>query len=190
MTLLCKLKAIHNALAVAAILFGLWLLLRPDTSAVLLCRLLGLCALAVGAAKIAGYFSDDPYRLAFQFDFALGVFTLLTGAFLLFRTGSVLRFLPLLIGLYIVVESVFRLQGALDARRFGLRSWWVLLLAALVTGVFGALLLFAPFGSRLLTQACGLAILISGVASLIFTCLTVHISKKNDNIIEGDFTVR
>ena len=53
---------------------GLALLLWPETAAGL-CVLLGAAVIACGAVKLMGYFSDDLYRLAFQFDLAAGLLT-------------------------------------------------------------------------------------------------------------------
>lgn len=48
-------------------------------SALFFCRVIGAVSLFYGVSKILGYFSHDLYNLAFQFDLALGVFTLIFG---------------------------------------------------------------------------------------------------------------
>ena len=51
-----------------------------------------------GAEKIIGYFSRDMYRLAFQFDLALGIFVAIIGVILLLRPGRVLERVDFIVG--------------------------------------------------------------------------------------------
>ena len=188
MTLLRKLKAVHNTLAAVAILFGLWLLLRPDTSAVLLCRLLGMCALAVGAAKIAGYFLDDPYRLAFQFDLAFGILLIALSVVILIRPENMMSFLCIVLGIAILADGLFKIQTALDARRFGLRTWWLILSLAIIAGVIGAVLVFRPTESaRIVTMLLGMSLLAEGILNLcVALCAVKIIRHQQPDVIEID----
>ena len=55
---------------------GIALVIWPEMDRTLLRILIGVCFVITGGARIFGYFSNDLYRLAFQFDFAFGVFSL------------------------------------------------------------------------------------------------------------------
>ena len=168
------------------LLAGLVLLIWPRFTAELVCFLLGILCAVYGVVKLFGYFSRDPYRLAFQFDLALGIFLLILGAVLLFSPNALLSLLPVLVGLFTVVSGVFKLQTALDARRFGMGKWWGMLLLSLSVILIGAVLLVRPFQSALLAiRIMGLAILLSGVQDLTTTAYTVN-TRSNGVILDVD----
>ena len=56
------------------VLVGLFLLLFNKLTVMQEVIMIGALCIMVGGAKILGYFSNDLYRLAFQFDFASGLF--------------------------------------------------------------------------------------------------------------------
>ena len=169
------------------LLAGLLLLVVPNLESTTGQRiLLGILFGLTGAAKLFGYFSKDPYRLAFQFDLALGIFFLVRGAALLFFSHALLSLLPVLVGVFTVVGGVFKLQTAFDARRFGMGKWWGMLLLSLAVIAIGAILLVRPFQSAMLAvQFMGLAILLSGIQDLTTTAYTVK-TKPNGVIIDVD----
>lgn len=116
---------ICSVLLIAA---GIYIMIKPYASAIIFCRVIGAVSLFYGISKILGYFSHDLYNLAFQFDLALGVFTLIFGLILLLRSARVVAFMPAILGVFVLVDGVFKLQTAVDAKRFGLSNWWLILL--------------------------------------------------------------
>lgn len=162
-------------------LFGLTLILFPGISAQVLCGIVGGISVVYGLAKIAGYFSNDLYNLAFQFDLALGVFVLALGVLLLLHPAAVLAVFPVVIGLFILVDGVFKLQTSLDARRFGLGSWWLILCGALLCVACGLLLVLNPFESaKALIVLVGVSLLADGAQNLFNALYTVKIIKRAD----------
>lgn len=181
-----QIKWIYLLLDLLWLLAGLALLIWPGFSSMLICRCLGVLCLVYGIIKLFGYFSKDPYRLAFQFDLALGIFFLVLGAALLFFSHALLSLLPVLVGVFTVVGGVFKLQTAFDARRFGMGKWWGMLLLSLAVIAIGAILLVRPFQSAMLAvRFMGLAILLSGIQDLTTTAYTVK-TKPNGVIIDVD----
>lgn len=161
---------------------GLFLILRPDTSASLLCIVAGAFLVLFGACKIFGYFTYDAYQLAFQFDLALGIFSALLGVVLLVHPGRVLSIVSILLGLFVLVDGVFKLQTAGDARRFGLPHWWLILVGGILCIAAGAFLIFDPFdGGRLMMITVGVSLLIDGIQNLFNALYTVRILHRLKN---------
>ena len=181
-----QIKGTYLLLDILWLLGGLALLIWPDTSTTLICRALGILCAIYGVVKLFGYFSKDPYRLAFQFDLALGIFCLILGIVLLFFSNTLLCLLPVLVGLFTVVSGAFKLQTALEAKRFGMEKWWAMLLLSLAVIAVGAVLLVRPFQSAMLAfQFMGLAIVLYGIQDLTTTAYTVK-TKPNGIIIDVD----
>ena len=119
------------------------------------------------------------FNLAFQFDLALGVFTLIFGLILLLRSARVVAFMPAILGVFVLVDGVFKLQTAVDAKRFGLSNWWLILLGSLICALFGLLLIIDPFsGNSVLKTFVGLSLAIDGLQNLFNAFYTVKILKN------------
>ena len=104
--------------------------------------LAGVILIAYGIIKIIGYFSKDLYCLAFQYDFACGIFLILLGIAVLcigarFKDSSLLAAL----GVLTLLDSLLSIQTALDSKKFGLSSWNYILIFSLITGTFGVLVI-------------------------------------------------
>ena len=167
---------ICSVLLIAA---GVYIMIKPYASAIIFCRVIGAVSLFYGVSKILGYFSHDLYNLAFQFDLALGVFTLIFGLILLLRSARVVAFMPAILGVFVLVDGVFKLQTAVDAKRFGLSNWWLILLGSLICALFGLLLIIDPFsGNSVLMTFVGLSLAIDGLQNLFNAFYTVKILKN------------
>lgn len=180
-----KMKTIKQAkwcyiiCSVLLIAAGVYIMVRPYASAIIFCRVIGAVSLFYGVSKILGYFSHDLYNLAFQFDLALGVFTLIFGLILLLRSARVVAFMPAILGVFVLVDGVFKLQTAVDAKRFGLSNWWLILLGSLICALFGLLLIIDPFsGNNVLMTFVGLSLAIDGLQNLFNAFYTVKILKN------------
>ena len=60
---------------------------------------------------------------------------LLLGLILLCNPVGFTTFVHFLIGIVVLTDSMFKLQTAFDAKRFGISNWWVIGLTSLLTGV-------------------------------------------------------
>lgn len=179
MSLIQKVKRAYITLSAAVILLGVVILLFPQISMKVLCFISGLLVTALGVVKLFGYFTNDLYRLAFQFDFAFGILSLAVGAVMLVHPENVVRAVPVLIGFITLADSAFKLQTSYDAKRFGLHRWWCILLLACVGAVLGVLLILHPMkGASALMTLMGLALIAGGVQNLCIVLYTVKEAKK------------
>ena len=104
--------------------------------------LAGVILIAYGIIKIISYFSKDLYCLAFQYDFACGIFLIVLGIATLcissrFKDSSLLAAL----GILILLDSLLSIQTALDSKKFGLSSWKYILIFSIITGTLGVLVI-------------------------------------------------
>ena len=179
---MCSAAFVKRGFAAASAAFmaaGLYLLACPGMPSAV-CLFLGVVFVVYGVVKLMGYFSDDLYRLAFQFDLGVGILTILVGAVLLLRLRDRLALLPMVIGAFVLVDSVLRLQTALDARHFGMGKWWVLLAGAAAGAVMGAiLLLLVVENGRSLTRLLGLTLLVDGGENLLACLYTVKVPRRS-----------
>lgn len=144
--------------------------------------LLGILFGMTGAAKIFGFFSNDLYRLAFQYDFAYGIFCELLTLLLVLSPSQNYEVLYLLLVVYVLMDALLKVQMSLDARRFGMRSWGAILGTALglvALGAFAAAAIQAELVRALFLV--GLALALDGVENCWITAYTVRIRAKKKN---------
>lgn len=162
------------------------LIARPGLSAGLIGRVLGGAMILFGAVKLVGYFSRDLYRLAFQYDLGFGLLLIALGVLVLLRPAQVLDFIFTALGVAVLTDGLYKVQIAVDARRFGISTWWLTLILAIAAGAVGLALVFRPWDSvRLLTILLGAALLAEGVLNLCVAVSTVKIvNHQRPDVIE------
>lgn len=191
MSFVKTLKVVSALASVGLIAMGVCLMIWPGASAAAICAAMGVLAIIYGAVRMVGYFCNDLYRLAFQFDLAVGLLSILVGGVLLLRADRVMAYLPILIGVFLLVDSVLRFQTAMDAKAFGMGKWWVILAAAILGAVLGVWLLVRPGESAVdLVRLLGLALVIDGGENLLAGLYTVKTPRRSAAVVvEGEYTV-
>lgn len=175
-------KIINVVSAALMMLAGVLLIFLPaleQAQRILLAILFGL----TGAAKIFGYYSNDLYRLAFQFDLSTGIFCELLTLLILFSPSHAVSLLPTLLTVFVVIDALLKLQIALDARRFGMHGWLAILLTAVLVCIVGGASLYF-FWRGFLTPMCavGIALAVDGAENIWITAYTVRVRAKKKNL--------
>ena len=162
----------------------------PDISITMIGISMGIAMIAFGIVKLVGYFSRDLFRLAFQFDLELGILLLVLGLIVLIRPDDLMTFICIALGISILTDGLFKVQIALDSKRFGIKSWWVILALAVVAGTIGVFLIFRSAKSaQFLTVLLGVSILAEGILNLYTVISTVLIIKhQQPDVIEIEYS--
>ena len=162
----------------------------PDISITMIGISMGIAMIVFGIVKLVGYFSRDLFRLAFQFDLELGILLLVLGLIVLIRPNDLMAFICITLGISILTDGLFKVQIALDSKRFGIKSWWVILALAVVAGTIGVFLIFRSAKSaQFLTVLLGVSILAEGILNLYTVISTVLIIKhQQPDVIEIEYS--
>ena len=174
-----RIKALYITISILSLLAGIALVIWPGASVITICYVVGSAAILVGAVRLAGYFSKDSYNLNFQFDFAMGLVFLILGTVLIFHPGDTVAVLHFSVGILVLVDSVFKLQTALDAKHFGLKKWWVMLLCALLCAGLGLVLVILSFRTaEILVRVTGAALVVNSGENILTAGYTVKSKKR------------
>ena len=179
----------YIVLSAVLCVLGLVLILFPEFSASMLGVACGIVLILFGIVKLVGYFSRDLYRLAFQYNLACGCLLILLCAVMLLRPDSLLNFICVALGIYILTDGLFKIQIAVDARHFGLRCWWLILTEAILAAILGLVLIFRLTDSaRVLTVLLGITMLAEGILNLSTVITAVKIVKnQKPDVIDAEF---
>lgn len=186
-------KTLTIIISIISIAIGIAFLIFPKTSLSTLCLITGILTVIYGLAKIVGYYSDDAFCLAFQFDLALGVLALIFGIILIVRPKYIVSFFPVLMGIAILTSGLFTFQTSRESKIFGIKYWLVLSIVSVFCVGIGLVLIFNPFESAVaMTSVVGASIILSGIERLTVALLTVKKRRKNrvdeNGFIEVDYT--
>ena len=170
-----KWKWIFIGIACAMMLLGLCLVIWPQISATVLCYLFGALILVTGVIRIVCYIRRGISAFFHYYELPLGLLDILLAVFFFSRSRYVVLALPVVIGIMIMVESIFELQMAIDLKRLGLGRWWSMLALSILSILFSFLLILDPFeGSTTLMIFIGLTLIVDGIQSL---CSVIYASR-------------
>lgn len=177
----------YIVLSGAMFVLGLLLVFAPDFSITVLGTLCGVLLILFGVVKLIGYFSKDLYQLAFQYDLALGILLIVLGMALLARPERLFTFFCITLGLFFLMDGLLKIHISLEAKAFGIRTWWVILTVSAITSGCGGTLLFQPSESmRVLAVLLGLALLFESILNVCTVITSVKvIGNQQPDIIES-----
>ena len=173
------LKSIRNSLILSSLLYivlGVVLLVMPELSLGFACLLIGGAVVIYGVVRLAAYLRGGP--AADKLDLVLGVLLILLGLFLLIWIRFLLAFVPVVLGIYIQIDSFGSLKRSLDMKALGFGRWWVSFLVAAALAICGLVMVLNPFGTiEGLVMFIGLGFLIDGVTTLVNTILLERLRR-------------
>ncbi|MFR6092167.1 MAG: HdeD family acid-resistance protein [Faecalibacterium prausnitzii] len=153
---------------------GIFLLMVPGTALNVVCCALGGVVLACAAVQLVRYFVVERGVFQSQLTLISGLVCLALGAFLIIRSDVVVRVLPIVFGLFVIFDSLGRIQNALELRRCGYPSWKIFLLLAVLSVVLGIVMVVDPFGTmETLVMAIGLILILEAALNLLSALYTM-----------------
>lgn len=170
-------------------LAGLCILFAPTPRAADIGLFLGIAMLLFGAVKLVGYFSRDLFRLAFQDDLQFGILLIILGGITLSKRENAVNFLCVAYGICTVADGLFRAKTALEAKRFGIRSWYVTMALSVLTGLMGIVIIAWPQTALTMAQMLlGLSMVLEGGLSLSVAITMVKIiNHQRPDIVDVEY---
>ena len=135
-----KLKWNLILMSVLYLALGVFLLLVPGTALNVVCYALGAVVLVCAVIQLVRYFAVERGIFQSQLTLISGLICLGLGAFLIFRSDVVVRILPIVFGLFVIFDSLGRIQNALELRKCQYPSWKGFLLLAVLSIVLGIIM--------------------------------------------------
>lgn len=168
-------KSGYILISVLFYLTGIICIMIPGINAKAAAAAGGIILIIYGIIKITGYFSKDLYCLAFQYDFACGLLLIVLGIVVLIAGQKFKEHLLSGLGILILLDSLLSIQTSLDAKRFGLSSWPVILLSSVLSGISGAALIIT--NAQIIA---GYSLLMEGFMRHYIVMCTVYLTPDYD----------
>lgn len=168
----------YIVLSITICVLGIVMILSPGDSVAILGRLIGIVLILFGIVRIIGYLSKDLYRLAFQHDLALGILSIALGSIIVLRRNWAINGLSIMLGVETIIGALLKLQTALDAKVFGLNTWWLILLMAILANAAGIALIAFPQESMIhMMRWIGITMLTEGILDLCVVLCAVRVAS-------------
>lgn len=158
------------SIVVSLILFviGLMLLLYSDTIIKMVSIILGIVLIVAGIVMIVRYFKEDNRTFLTGFNFGYGIISMIAGSALILNPTIVGSLLPFVIGIWVIISSIIRLEGVFYLRQTGSDKWITPLVLAIISLICGILCVFGPFlVASIIVQFIGVIMMIYAVVDII-----------------------
>lgn len=149
------------------VIFSLFLIFKPETTLNLFVTLFGILLLLDGIWQLYVYFKNNRQGVTINMKLVKGVIIAIIGIFTLFNTKVIISILPLVIGAWIIIKSLLKLQLVSELRKTNAPNWKLLLIYSIITIVLGIIIVLNPFDTAVaITVMAGIFLLISELADL------------------------
>lgn len=163
-------------LSAACIALGLTLIVHPGFTGIAICRTAGAAGVALGAVKAYSALRWPDGGWLLRTDVTISVLLLAFGIFALVYPQGVLSVLPIVLGVYLLMECAVKIQRALALKQFGYIRWWIALAMGILAAVMGILLIVRPFqAAEAMLIFLGACLAVDGASELwILWCMAAH----------------
>ena len=161
------------------LLFGILLFIFPETVIKSVAIAMGVIFIMIGVIPIINYFRFRATGFTTTFSFLLGIFCIVAGLILLMNENILGTIIPILTGVWMIINSINRISISMDLRDDKIPFWVITFIYAILTLVAGVLLILDPVnGGKLVTKTIGIIICVYSVLDVIDLILIRIKAKK------------
>lgn len=175
-----------NALltAILSAIYGLVLIIWPDTSAKTLCYVIGAVIIIVGLLYVIQYARKDVRKDFYRNDLVYGLFAIALGIMALIKVQVVESIIPVVLGIIVLFSGIVKLQNAFDLLRMKYSNWPVVMILSAINIIFAIILIVEPvWVVNALFRLIGIGLLFGGVTDLVTMLFFTNKIKTEDSDI-------
>lgn len=160
-----KLKWDSIIVAALTIILGLLCVILPKGSGTALTYIFGAALVAMGITAVVRYFWG--LRLISDMSLVIGTLMITLGVFTLINPSAIQAILVVLLGVFIIIDSMTEISESIYCARANVSGWFWLFLASVLTLGLGVVVTFSNFETVMILA--GIALIIEGLKRLIIT---------------------
>ena len=131
-------------ISILMLIVSLFLIFMPFSSAVTVILIFGIFTIIDGIVHIVSYFRTEPDNKLANFEFAEGIMGIIAGILILSCADALVLFMPIMIGTWIIVKSIAKMQIALNMRSSQESNWILVLVLSIITLLIGIFIILNP----------------------------------------------
>ena len=140
-----KMQGSYIVMAVAYVVFGLSLLIKPELSTTVICYAIGAVCVIYAVANLIKYFTGSMNRMYIEPDFVLSVIICVFGIVTIVRPSVIISILPFIVGIVLVFSGLIKVQDGINLKRFNYDRWFLVLGFAVISVILCIVVLLNPF---------------------------------------------
>ena len=160
--------------SIVFLLIGVLLLVKPTEIISIIVDIIGISVIVLGVFGVIRYFRTK--NESFNFDLMYGIICIIAGALIISNVKVVASFLPVILGIWMIGNSIIKIQYAMNLKDYAESNWLTVMIISVLSLAAGILFVFNPFkGAKLLTQGLGIALCLYAIIDIVNAILL----KKN-----------
>lgn len=157
----------YLVVAVVCLVLGAALLVNPLLSLEIVCYAIGIALIVAG---IVGCYNGARRRYAGGPGSVLtfiGIVLIIGGMFVIMARGLIIASLPMILGVILFFDAIYKISSSFGLRRDGVGSWPVLTIASIAMIVLAGVMFFHPFAAAaVMMRFLGAVLVIEGAVNL------------------------
>lgn len=182
-------KIVRTSIFISILLLALsvFMVTRPIGTVNILLMFFGYILVVDGILHFISYFSmKDEYRF-FSFELAQAIVYIIAGFTIVCNVNVVTQSLAIIVGVWIVFESIIKLQIAVNIKDYRGVNWGIMLFMSILSAILGVVLILKPFAStEILIRFTGAILTISQLIEIYDDIYVLNQVGKAEKIIEEE----
>ena len=163
-------------ISVLLIIVSLFLIAKPGIAVSTVVTLFAIVFLVDGIINIITYMMEDVEIKAYSNELIMGILLVILGLIILLNQPLFISILPIMIGLWIFIKSIMKLQLAINLKSAVAERWGLLLVSSILMAILGILIIVNPFEAIFtLTRFIGIMMIVVEVINI---CESVYFLQQ------------
>ncbi len=152
--------------AVLCIILGIILVVYPNTSLTIVCRVVGAIVLITGIGMIFSYLRSESKGILAKVGLVFGSILVIVGGFIILRPLGIVSIIPIVFGIMLIYHGLSNMRQAFELHQYKDKRWWTPVLIAASTIILGVVIMNNPFGTiEVLMRIIGACLIYDGLTN-------------------------
>ena len=171
--------------SIITVALGVVLLRYPDTTSTVLCYGVGAVLLFHGMLDLVRYFTRQEGEFFLRYELAAGIILCAVGTFMLIQPEIVTMVIPMILGIYIVIDGGVNVRRSFEMKELEFSRWWAAMVVAALMILLGLVMFLNPFAAAQVTvMFIGVVLIYQGVSDFIILMLIGVWKRRLENRLE------
>ena len=180
-----KVYRISLVSSIVFFIFGLLLIFQTEGVMKTISIVIGTILLVIGIFPIVNYFRNRQPGLLSGAGLLYGIFSVVAGIVIIFNKNLLATIIPVLGGVWMIINSVNKIQIAMELRDNKISSWIISFIFAILILIMATFLILNPVrGAVILSKTVGIFIVIYSILDISDSIFIKIKSKEAKDIIE------
>lgn len=168
--------------SILILIFGILMVVWPEITVVVIANILGAIFIVIGIFHIINYFVVKGQTDFFNNGLLFGVIALLVGIAAIVIGEDLANVFRIIIGIWMIYESLVRMNTALKLHSVGIKAWSYVLIIAICMLLLG---IFVTFNQGAIISLIGWMMILTGIFGIVGDVVFIQYVGKVTDALTG-----